>query len=82
MNPLQIWGSLVVAWLTIIGSIVGAIVYQTHYIDKRIEDFKASIDKQFAAIDKRLDDLKDFIRSEVRRLEDKIEHIEHPVVKP
>jgi hypothetical protein len=31
---------------------------------------------------KRFDDLKDLIKSEIKRLEDRIERLEHPVVRP
>ena len=36
---------------------------------------------RFAEINHRFDDLKDWIRSEVKRLEDRIERIEHAVAK-
>lgn len=31
---------------------------------------------------KRIDDLKDFIRSEIKRVEDRIERLERPVLRP
>lgn len=46
--------------------------YQTHYFDKGFEDQRGHFDKRF-------DDLRDYIRSEVKRLEDRIGRIEHPV---
>ncbi len=55
-------------------------------MDKRLDDSKSSTDKRFddlkSSIDKRFDDLKDWIRSEIRRLEDRIDRIEHPVSRP
>ncbi len=52
-----------------------ALEKQFEAMDKRIDDLKSSIDKRF-------DDLKDWIRSEIRRLEDRIDRIEHPVSRP
>ncbi|HXJ96112.1 MAG TPA: hypothetical protein VMT20_25005 [Terriglobia bacterium] len=43
-------------------------------IDKRIDDLRSEMNHRF-------DDLKDWIRSEVRRLEERIEHVERPVLK-
>jgi hypothetical protein len=51
--------------------LVSALVYQTHYIDKRFED-----------LNHRFDDLKDWIRSEIKRLEHRLDRLEHPVAKP
>jgi len=51
----QTWAQVA---LIVAGYLV-AILYQTHHIDKRI------------------DDLKDWIRSEVKRLEERIGHLEH-----
>lgn len=48
-------------------------------INKRFDDLKREMDARFEAVNKRFDDLKDWIRSEVRRLE---ERIERPVTKP
>jgi hypothetical protein len=77
MNPQQLWSAV----LTVVITVVGAILYQTHHIDERIDH-----------IDKRIDDLKDLLRSEVRRLEDliksevkrledRLERLEHPIHK-
>jgi archaellum component FlaC len=41
-------------------------------LNKRIDDFRSEINHRF-------DDLKDWIRSEVKRLEERIERLEHPV---
>jgi hypothetical protein len=58
--------SLVQSWaqvLTIAAAIVGALIYQTHYIDKRF------------------DDLKDWIRAELRRIDERLDRIEHPLIR-
>lgn len=46
-----------------------------------IRDLDAEMNTRFAEINHRFDDLKDWIRSEVKRLEDRIERIEHAVAK-
>jgi len=56
---------------TICVVLVPALFYQTHYIDKRFED-----------LNHRFDDLKDWIRCEIKRLEDRLDRLEHPVAKP
>jgi hypothetical protein len=40
-----------------------------------------AIDKRFEAIDKRFDDLKDWIRAELRRIDERLERLEHPIVR-
>lgn len=68
------WGQVIVI---LIGICLGVL-----YNNSRIADLKNYIDAWFAATDKRLDDLKDFIRSEIRRLEDRIERLERPIYRP
>jgi len=51
MNAIQFWtqtGALVLA-------IIGAIVYQTHYIDKRIEGLRDLLISKIDGVEKRLD---------------------------
>jgi hypothetical protein len=40
-----------------------------------------AIDKRFAAIDKRFGDLKDWIRAELRRTDERIDRLEHSIIK-
>lgn len=47
-------------------------------INHRVDDLQTHMNSRFAAIDRRFDDLKDWIRSEIGRLEARIEH---PAVK-
>jgi len=51
-------------------------------VDRRFDEMERRFDQRFADIDHRLDDLKDFIKSEVRRLEDRLERLEHAIFKP
>jgi hypothetical protein len=71
MVPLMTWGSAVMVALTL----VLRVVYQTHHFDKRVEDLREHFNKRF-------DDQRDFIRSEVLRLESRIERLERPVYRP
>jgi Tfp pilus assembly protein PilN len=69
----QLWGAVVVI---VLGYVLG-FYFQSRsiaHLDKRIDDLRAEINHRF-------DDLKDWIRSEVKRLEERIERIEHPVVR-
>jgi Tfp pilus assembly protein PilN len=54
-------------------------------LDKRIDGLRMELDKRIddlrTELNHRFDDLKDWIRSEVQRLEGRIEQVEHPVVK-
>ena len=76
----QLWGAVVVI---VLGYVLG-FYFQSRgiaHLDKRIDDLRAEMNARFSEINHRFDDLKDWIRSEVKRLEDRIERIEHPVVK-
>ena len=76
----QLWGAVVVI---VLGYVLG-FYFQSRsiaHLDKRIDDLRAEINARFAEVNHRFDDLKDWIRSEVKRLEERIERTEHPVVK-
>ena len=76
----QLWGAVVVI---VLGYVLG-FYFQSRsiaHLDKRIDDLRAEINARFAEVNHRFDDLKDWIRSEMKRLEERIERIEHPVVK-
>ncbi|MGH9445554.1 MAG: hypothetical protein ACRD3O_07505 [Terriglobia bacterium] len=52
MNPAaQSWLQVVVIIVGIAASLVGAIVYQTHYIDKRLDDLIHYLDARFKALE-------------------------------
>ncbi len=88
---LQGWLQVLTIALTIAAALAGAVLY----IGKRIDDLGKRIDgldKRIDGLDKRIDDLradmntrfadlKDWIRSEVRRIEDRLERLEHPLVR-
>ena len=76
----QLWGAVAVI---VLGYVLG-FYFQSRsiaHLDKRIDDLRAEINARFAEVNHRFDDLKDWIRSEVKRLEERIERMEHPVVK-
>jgi hypothetical protein len=43
--------------------------------NRRIDDLRDSMNKRF-------DDLRDLLKSEVKRIEDRIAHLEHPIARP
>jgi ubiquinone biosynthesis protein UbiJ len=59
--------------------ILWALVGQTAVIVAGALAVIAYNNARFNAIDKRFDDLKDWIRSEVKRLDERIERLEHPI---
>jgi Tfp pilus assembly protein PilN len=80
----QLWGAVVVI---VLGYVLG-FYFQSRsiaHLDKRIDDLRAELNHRFddlrAELNHRFDDLKDWIRSEVKRLEDRIEHVERPIIK-
>jgi hypothetical protein len=78
------WGpALLVCFTVVLG-----LFYQNSRINdlnRRIDDLKASFDKRFddlkASIDKRFDDMKDYIRSEFKRVDERIDRLESPIVR-
>jgi len=69
----RLWGAVVVI---VLGYVPG-FYFQSRsiaHLDERIDDLRAEINHRF-------DDQKDWIRAEVKRLEDRIEHVEHPIIK-
>lgn len=53
----QSWLQVVLIIVGIGASLVGAIVYQTHYIDKRLDDLIRYLDVRFKALEDRLENL-------------------------
>lgn len=62
----QIWAATAVI---VIGYMAGFF-----FQNRRIDDLRSSMENRF-------DDLKDWIHSEIRRLEDRIERLEHPITR-
>ena len=59
MNPAaQNWLQVAALFIGIAAALVGTLVYQTHYIDKRLEDLRSDLfhylDARFKAIEDRL----------------------------
>ncbi len=89
MNSIFNWGSVAV----IVGGYVLGFYFQNRRIDDlrdtlnhRVSDLNETMNRRFSdlneAMNHRFSDLKDFIKSEVSRLEERIERLEHPVAKP
>jgi hypothetical protein len=66
MNQFNQWGPIAVI---VVGYLLG-IFFQ----NRRVDDLKDSMNKRF-------DDMRDLLKSEVKRLEEHIDRIDHPVVR-
>ncbi len=67
---LQIWSAVAVI---VIGYLV-AMLYQTHHLDRRIDDLRSEVNHRF-------DDLREWIRAEFRRIDERIDHLAGRVEK-
>jgi hypothetical protein len=67
MNPvINQWGSVAV--------IAGGYLLGIFFQNRRIDDLRDSMNKRF-------DDLRDLLKSEVKRIEDRLDRLEHPIVR-
>lgn len=67
----QLWSAIIVV---VVAQVVG-LFYQTNHLDKRIDDLRSEMSHRF-------DDLKDWIRAELRRIDERIDRLEHPLTRP
>jgi hypothetical protein len=65
------WGQVIVILL---GILVGVL-----FNNVRLTDLRSHVDKRIDDLDR---SLRDFIHSEIKRLEDRIGRLEHPIFKP
>lgn len=85
MNPIiNPWGPVAV----IVGGYLLGIYFQSRsiaHLDHRIYDLRDSmttrLDDLRESMNKRFDDLHDLLKSEVKRVESRLERLEHPVVR-
>jgi hypothetical protein len=78
VNPLiNQWGPVAV--------IVGGYLLGIFFQNRRIDDLRDSMNRRFddlrETMNKRFDDLHDLLRSEDKRLEDRLDRLEHPIVR-
>jgi len=66
MNQLSQWGPVAV--------IVGGYLLGMFFQNRGIDDLKDSMNKRF-------DDLRDLLKSEIKRVEQRIDRLEHPIVQ-
>jgi hypothetical protein len=67
VNPIiNQWGPVAV--------IVGGYLLGIFFQNRRIDDLRDSMNKRF-------DDLRDLLKSEVKRIEERLERLEHPIVR-
>jgi hypothetical protein len=78
------WGPVAV----IVGGYLLGIYFQSRsiaHLDRRIDDLRdsmtARIDDLRETMNKRFDDLHDLLKSEVKRLDERLERLEHPIVR-
>jgi hypothetical protein len=76
VNQLNQWGPVAV--------IVGGYLLGMNFQNRRIDDLRDSMNKSFDGLkgqmNTRFDDLRDLLKSEVKRVEDRIERHGHPIV--
>ena len=67
MNALYDWGSVAI--------IIGGYLIGFYFQNRRTDDLRDTVNSRFA-------DMKDFIKSEISRVESRMERMEHPLIKP
>ena len=72
MNQLTQWGPVAV--------IVGGYLLGMYFQNRRIDDLRDSMNKRFDDMNRRFDDMRDLLKSEIKRVEDRIERHDHPIV--
>ena len=85
MNPIiSQWGPVAV----IVGGYLLGIYFQSRsipHLDRRIDDLRDAMTTRFSdlreTMNKRFDDLHDLLKSKVKRVEDRLERLEHPIVR-
>ena len=78
MNPaISQWGPVAV--------IVGGYLLGIYFQNRRIDDLRDSMNRRFDdlrdSINKRFDGLHDLLKSEVKRLDERFDHLKHPIVR-
>ena len=78
MNPaIGQWGPVAV--------IVGGYLLGIYFQNRRIDDLRDSMNRRFDdlrdSINKRFDGLHDLLKSEVNRLDERLDRLEHPIVR-
>jgi hypothetical protein len=65
--------------------IVGGYLLGIFFQNRRIDDLRDSMNKRFddlrETMNKRFDDLHDLLKSEVKRVEERLDRLEHPIVR-
>jgi|HubBroStandDraft_6_1064221.scaffolds.fasta_scaffold131598_2 hypothetical protein len=85
MNPIiNQWGPVAV----IVGGYLLGVYFQSRsiaHLDRRIDDLRDSLSKRLddlrETMNKRFDDLHDLLKSEVKRVEERLDRLEHPIVR-
>ena len=77
------------SWLqviTLIAALGGFFAWQTHYIDKRIDDLRRELKAEIAGLRDELKaeiaGLRNLVSERFRHVEARLERLEHPVARP
>jgi hypothetical protein len=78
MNPaIGQWGPVAV--------IIGGYLLGIYFQNRRIDDLRDSMNRRFDdlrdSINKRFDGLHDLLKSEVKRLDERLDHLEHSIAR-
>ena len=79
MNP------IITSWaqvLLIVVSLLFAVLWNTRQLERAIDQVNKRIDDLRSEMNHRFDDLKDLMRAELKRIDERLERLEHPVTKP
>jgi hypothetical protein len=85
MNPIINQGGPVAV---IVGGYLLGVYFQSRsiaHLDRRIDDLRDSLSKRLddlrETMNRRFDDLHDLLKSEVKRVEERLDRLEHPIVR-
>ena len=67
VNQLNQWGPVAV--------IVGGYLLGMFFQNRRIDDLRDSMNKRFDDMNKRFDDMRDLLKSEIKRVEERLERV-------
>ncbi len=65
--------------------IVGGYLLGIYFQNRRIDDLRDSVNRRFedlrTSMNNRFDDLHDLLKSEIKRLDERFDRLEHPIVR-
>jgi archaellum component FlaC len=74
MNPaVTQWGPVAI--------IVAGYLFGLYFQGRQIEGINKRIDDLRDSMNRRFDDMRDLVKSEVKRIEERIDRLEHPIIR-